>query len=265
MKVSKLMLLFKKSDYFLFTMVLTISLSKALAFNSLPDVQNLILNKSSKQELSVIIIGVDSVCKGTACVPYVITKTVSNSNCVNCLQLQPNKTFSKEATISSYIPDENRSSSILDIGGVTQTNSGIPNITRTLLDFDLTNITQGTEIKRAELHLYGHPNTTIGVNMPPNELEIYRITSSWDQNTVTWSTQPTFDSNVKVTLSSSTEDYANYIVDITSLVQNYLNDKSNSFGFILKLVDETPYRRLIFASSKSNNPSMYPKLIIYKK
>ncbi|WP_460474320.1 DNRLRE domain-containing protein [Emticicia fontis] len=208
---------------------------------------------------------IDSVCKAPMCVPYAIAKTVSNSICVNCLQLQPNKTFSKEATISSYIPNENRSSSILDIGGVAQTNNGSPNITRTLLDFDLTATPQGTQIKRAELYLYGHPSTPIGANQPPNELEIYRITGNWNQNTVTWNTQPAFDSGVKVALSSSTEDYATYKIDITPLVQNYFNNKSNSFGFILKLSNETPYRRLIFASSKSEDPQLYPKLVIYYK
>ncbi|MBA4854079.1 DNRLRE domain-containing protein [Emticicia sp. BO119] len=180
------------------------------------------------------------------------------------LTLQPDASSSKEATISSIIPDENRSANILDIGGVAQTNSGTPNITRTLLDFNLSTLPQGTAIDSARLYLYGNPNTTIGSNISPNQLDIYRIVSNWQQNTVTWNIQPSIDLNTKSSLpSSSGGDYSSYIVDVTALVQNYVNDKNNSFGFMLKLFNESPYRRLIFASSKVVDTQLHPKLVIY--
>ncbi|RYU94060.1 DNRLRE domain-containing protein [Emticicia agri] len=194
-----------------------------------------------------------------------VKKKVACPNCtVNCLGvlvLQPNASSSKESTISSIIPDENRSANIKDIGGVTQINY---NTTRTLLDFDLSSIPDGTPIDSARLYLFGNPNTTIGPNIAPNDLDIYRIITYWNQNTVTWHTQPSMDLSTKASLPSSPgNDYSSYVVDVTSLVQNYVNDKSNSFGFMLKLLNESPNRMLIFASSKVSNAQLHPKLVVY--
>ncbi|GAB3521746.1 DNRLRE domain-containing protein [Emticicia fontis] len=181
-------------------------------------------------------------------------------DCPGILTLQPNSSSSKESTISSIIPNENRSANILDIGGVTQINY---NTTRTLLDFDLSSIPQGTIIDNATLYLFGNPNTTIGPNIAPNDLGIYRITSNWQQNTVTWNTQPSFDYTAFATLPSSAGgDYSNYVVDVTNLIQNYVNDKSNSFGLMLKLFSESPNKMLIFASSKVSNAQLRPKLVV---
>jgi hypothetical protein len=182
------------------------------------------------------------------------------SNCVVALTLQPNASTSKEATISSIIPYENRSANILDIGGVTQINY---NTTRTLLDFDLSSIPDGTVINSATLYLFGNPNTTIGPNIAPNDLGIYRITSNWQQNTVTWSNQPSFDYTTFAALPSSIGgDYSNYAVNVTTLIQNYLNDRNNSFGLLLKLFSESPNKMLIFASSKVPDSNLHPKLVI---
>lgn len=182
-------------------------------------------------------------------------------NCPGVLVLQPDASSSEEATISSIIPDENRSANILDIGGVTQINY---NTTRTLLDFDLSSIPNSAQIDSARLYLFGNPNTTIGPNIAPNDLDIYRVITTWQQNTVTWNTQPSIDLNAKASLpSSSGGDYSSYVVDVTSLIQNYVNDKSNSFGFMLKLFNESPNRMLIFASSKVSDTQLHPKLVIY--
>lgn len=182
------------------------------------------------------------------------------------LSLQPNASTSKEATISSVIPDENRSSKIFDIGGVAWTSGGNTNLTRTLLDFDLNSIPSGVKIDSAKLFLFGNPNNTIGANVAPNNLELYRITSNWNQNTVTWRNQPTFDLSNKVSLSSSIgKDYSDTQINITPLIQSYLDNKNQSFGFMIKLSNEVPYRLRIFASSKVSNSTLHPKLEIYYK
>jgi hypothetical protein len=51
-------------------------------------------------------------------------------------------------------------------------------------------------------------------------------------------------------------------MDVTNLIQDVMADPSNSFGFLLKLKNETPYRLLAFASSDHPNESLHPKLEI---
>jgi hypothetical protein len=65
-----------------------------------------------------------------------------------------------------------------------------------------------------------------------------------------------------VTLFQDTNSYQDYILDVTGLLQDIIADPSNSFGFLLKLKTETPYRFLAFASSDHPNTSLHPKLEI---
>lgn len=61
----------------------------------------------------------------------------------------------------------------------------------------------------------------------------------------------------------STADYEDILdIDVTELVTDMYNDPANSFGFMLKLVNEDFYRRRLFASSDTDDPTHYPKLEI---
>ena len=249
-----LILLFLSADFALAknNLLPADNISKAVVFTEKKHINN---SHSDPVVNSLI-----STCNVTICVPFTILKTKCNG-CVN-----PVKILNKEATISSIIPNENRSSNILDIGGVTWTNSGNINITRTLLDFDLSYIKAGIKIDSAKLYLYGNPSTTIGSNVAPNVLDIHRITSNWEQNVVTWATQPNIDLSTKVSINSSSgNDFTSIVANVSTMLQQYLDNRSNSFGFMLKLANETPYRRMIFASSKSPDSALHPKLIVYYK
>ena len=59
---------------------------------------------------------------------------------------------------------------------------------------------------------------------------------------------------------SDSEDYLD--IDVTRLVQAMAAAPSSNFGFLIKLQDETDYRRLNFASSEHADPARHPKLVI---
>src|SRR5262249_45778095 len=92
---------------------------------------------------------------------------------------------------------------------------------------------------------------------------VRRITSSWDEATVTWNTQPTTTTQNQIMLppsTSNTQDYTN--IDVTTLVQDMINNPAQSFGFLLQLVTEAYYRSVMFASSDHSNPALHPLLQI---
>lgn len=149
------------------------------------------------------------------------------------------------------------------------TNSSQTVYHRSLIDFDLTSIPQESYIKEAKLYLYtssgiftnsiydGHDPLT-----ESNKCYIQRITSNWGEYTVTWNNQPSVTEINKDSLAESTSSYQNYVVDVTNLVQDMVDEPQNSHGFRLKIAKEEIYTRMIFASSDSPNPELHPLLYV---
>jgi hypothetical protein len=49
-------------------------------------------------------------------------------------------------------------------------------------------------------------------------------------------------------------------IDVTALVTDMRNDPQNSFGFMLRLVNEIPYNSLVFSSSDDSDTSLWPSI-----
>jgi Secretion system C-terminal sorting domain len=147
------------------------------------------------------------------------------------------------------------------------TNGGVDVIHRTLVDFDLSTIPNGSTILNAELLLYTDKNSTKyptghDVTSGSNACIIRRIISSWTENSVTWNNQPGTSVVNQVMMPQSTSNFQDYSIEVTKLVQDMINDTSNSFGFRINLQDEIPYRRLVFASQDNGDTAIHPKLVI---
>jgi hypothetical protein len=141
--------------------------------------------------------------------------------------------------------------------------SGGVNSNRALIHFDLSSLPSANNILSAKLNLYamGPAGTLSGHTGTSNSAYLQRIITTWSDNTVTWNTAPASTSTNQVTLpvsTSATQDYLN--IDVTALIKDMLNNSSTSFGFMLKLVNETTTNALLFYSIDCGNTAKFPVL-----
>jgi hypothetical protein len=185
----------------------------------------------------------------------------------NLLTLKPGAIAGKDAFISSNVPTGGQGTSP-EFNAAAWTIFGSPLAIRGLVDFDLSSLPLGATVQSAFLTLYNNPNSQNGNangqhvhSSGSNESVLQRITSPWTED-VAWSNQPTTTTQNEVTLAQDTNPNQNYILDVTNLVQDIVANPSSSYGFLLKLKTETPFRLLTFASSDHPNASLHPKLEI---
>ncbi len=184
------------------------------------------------------------------------------------ITLQPGATQGKDAVLHGLASMVN-----LNFGSNDQLPSGAaifsgaPGSLRSALDFDLSGIPNGAIINSAQLSLYvwgsgtgfGPHNTLSGSNAS----WLQRITSNWDENTVTWNSQPATTTINQATIPASTSPSQDYLnIDVTALVQDMIDNPTTSFGFLLRLDTEVHWRLLNFCSSDHADSGKHPKIVI---
>lgn len=184
---------------------------------------------------------------------------------IECVTLKPGSKDGFDAEIWSLEPTMNYGE-WPEVKTNAWTWDGTPGYQRSLIKFDLSSVPDGAIIESAALSLYALDEPSTQYHSGVNETFIQRITSEWDENIVTWSTQPTTTTTNEVTLATSTSEYENYLdVDVKALIEDMLADPSHSFGFMFRLENEDIYRRMSFASSDNETVSKHPELeICYK-
>ena len=198
--------------------------------------------------------------------PYVTTPVSSS------LSLRPDGTSGKDAVIGHYYPTKNYGNDE-DIHLYAGTISGVPNHNRILIDFDLSEIPVNASIDSAFLNLYF--NYSSGYSTAHNgpsgytgstDFKIYRITTAWEESSVTYETQPTFDESLSILVPGHiTGDQDFEHLNVTDLVQKIIQQPGSSHGFFLKLAEEIPYKMLLLASSDHPDESIRPKIEVYYK
>lgn len=171
----------------------------------------------------------------------------------------------EDATIDDFSPTQNNPSEIEYFSG-SWTIGGTAVIWRNLFRFDLSQLPANAVIQSAYMNLYFAPLNNFGANdtslTNSNQSVLQRIDGAWNENSVTWINQPATVSQNQVILQQSTSAFQDYLmVDVTALTQDIYAAPVN-YGFMLKLINETPYARLIFASGDYPDPALHPELII---
>lgn len=174
----------------------------------------------------------------------------------------------EDASISSWSPNNNYGSDP-DIKAFAWTTGGLPTNVRSLFNFPLSAFPFNTlnalsPNSNTKIFLTLHiDNSSFYASNGANDLLIQRVTSIWEENTVTWATQPSTTTLHQITIPSG----SSYIdIDITQLVSDMFDDfilhQVPPAGFMLRLVNETAYRSAAFGSGDNADPTLWPTIKI---
>lgn len=160
---------------------------------------------------------------------------------------------------------------------ITWTWDGNLGTIRSLIKFEeLSTIPSNAVITNVQLKFFGVYSSGIapqgnsyytGSTFPTNPVLVSRVTSTWNENTVTWNTQPTTTTTNQMLIPASATqwgwDYTiNNTNDLKAIVQDMVNNPSSNHGFMLQLQTEATYRDMLFGSSDNPNPELWPELIV---
>ncbi|MCW3104983.1 MAG: hypothetical protein JWO09_3423 [Bacteroidetes bacterium] len=193
---------------------------------------------------------------------------ITNPGSGQSLVLQPDPVCGKDALLHGLITEQDVNyGANPQFMATTWTVGGVPATLRSVVEFDLSPIPPGSVIDSAYLSLYAWglptgsgPHSTLSGS---NEAWLQRVITPWDENTVTWNTQPSVTTVNQVPVPASTGPAEDYRIAVKPLVQDIVNDPAGSFGFELRLQTEAYYRRLNFCSSDHTDPLKRPKLEVF--
>lgn len=175
---------------------------------------------------------------------------------------QPDAITGKDAIIQSFTPDSVFLNSDY-LAALAWTNGGNFNTSRILIEFDFSDIPIQTQIDSASLSLFWISHDVLPGQTGENAFSIHKITESWQENSVTWNNQPSFDPQNVVEVNKSLYEEQSYLnINVTTLVQNMINSSSENHGFMIKLNEEFPYKLVIFGSSDHADNNKHPELVV---
>jgi hypothetical protein len=184
----------------------------------------------------------------TICLMTGLILTISNSAFSNVTFIQPGPDDVKDTFIWDL-----QNFSYADWSGLLVNNASTFD-QRLLIEFtDLTAIPAGATINSAKLGLYRYDN----LNGDPLVLDVYQITSSWSE-TVTYSTQPTYNSTPESSTTLSGTDAGWYEWDITNLVQQWIDGTAANYGLAIFNHGSGLYQRFASSDNAAGVPSGTP-------
>jgi hypothetical protein len=125
-----------------------------------------------------------------------------------------------------------------------------------LLEFDLSSVPSGVTVTSATLSLYQNTTPSTGTTY-----DVFRVTSAWNESTVTYNTAPTFNGTAVASMTADgTLGYKDW--DVTSLVQGWLSGSFSNFGMWIEEVPVQGTGSAYFYSSDTSFPSSHPTLSI---
>jgi hypothetical protein len=186
---------------------------------------------------------------------------VSASAFATPVVIAPDEAASKDTFIYSAIPSFNFGTR--DYLGASVESSGV-HTTTSLIQFDVAGQSVAAN-EAATLSIYvrtsaGTPFAAVSSEpsaAAPVTVDIYRITSAWNETTTTWATRPTTEASpVASFVASGVEQY--YSADLTALVQSWIADPASNFGIELRqrsvvTVPGAPDAAPFFQSSNAPN------------
>jgi len=176
--------------------------------------------------------------------------------------LQPGPSDGDDAIVSQTRPTQTHGD-YQDFLAQAWTFQGTPGITRSVIRFDLSSIPAGATILNADLSLYYAVDSPNEGHTGDNAAFLRRITSEWEENTLTWNNQPSYSTQNEVYLpesSSTNQDYEN--INVTAMMKDIFDNPSDNNGMIFMLENEQIFTSMLFYSNDGPHPALRPKLEI---
>lgn len=181
-------------------------------------------------------------------------------------RLKPDEQKSKDALIESpaiYAGTNFGNGHLLHVAAWTW--QGSFGVTETLFDFDWSLLPPNSKVSLANgkfFALNGQDgsqefHSTIDGN---NDSWIEKITSPWDESTVTYTNRPSSTTVNRVYVSGTDSVNQDLEMNLTTLVNEQLQNPGQSHGFLWKLVTPIKYRRVGLCSSNNEDPSKWPEI-----
>lgn len=155
----------------------------------------------------------------------------------------------------SYVDNENGTSvNGQDLFLISRFNNKTDRRAQPFLKFDLSLIPPGSTISEATLKLYLKDMT----GKKSIQVEAFRATGDWDEQTLSWNTKPTGPGLGKTATVSDNKGNKN--IDLTSFVTDWLAGSYPNFGLFLDYSGKDTYS-IVFNSREA--PKNQPYLIVY--
>lgn len=140
--------------------------------------------------------------------------------------------------------------------------SGTPPPVRAYLQFDLSSIPSGVTIDSASLSVYYY--TWFGPNDISLNLSAKRVTSSWDEHTITWNLQPSYNASAESTVAfGNSSSYGWYSFNIKSLVEGWTAGSYSNYGIAIDYpIPVLNNAKSLYSSDEAVNTTLRPKLIV---
>jgi len=171
------------------------------------------------------------------------------------ITLQPGSE-GKDDYISSALPDSNYGTWDKFYVGTYS----VSDYYRAYLQFDLSTIPADARITDADLTLYQYSSVGSG-NF---QIGLHKVTSNWEESTITCNLQPTSSSETEALRTVYTGSTTWRSWDIDDLVQGWIDGSITNRGMLLKSTDETLSSIGIYfhSSDYTTDASKRPKLVI---
>jgi|GEM_PF-399915 len=170
------------------------------------------------------------------------------------------------ATADTYIHNGLRTT---NFGTSTFLYVGGNDVSRSLIQFDLSSIVQNYPVDKAELSVYVDAFSGGG---SVADLQAFEVTTAWDETTATWKVPWTTDGGDFVatpmgTVSIVKTDVGTWKkIDITPLVQKWVADPAGNHGVMLRLLNQTSFTVYRLTSRQYWYPQFGPMLeVSYRK
>lgn len=152
-----------------------------------------------------------------------------------------------DAYVNNSEPGTNYNTDTLSVAG---------NSTRMFAQFNLGSINSTAVILSANLSFYYYDNESTATSGP---VGAYRVTGSWDEDTITWNNSPAVQSTSISTITVSPTIIGGYLTwSISSLVQDWVDGSITNYGLMLKDTNEATLEgyKLFYSSEGAQCPKL---------